>query len=201
MKKNLVLILVVCLFFITGCSGNKLSSDKALKRYLKKNYPNEEFKIVSSKKIKIAGDGADCKSPGKGSSYIVKSKKTKVEFKLEDKYYFNSFVCKYAVTDEYLKTAETKFLADNSDSKVESYYSCDDCIGLSFLREKYESKEEMLEDVWNIITKLKKNYPFKYQRVRNKTYISLDNMSNVTTPYYLDDLKTKNSVAKIINNL
>lgn len=201
MKKKMILILILCLFLITGCGGAKLSSEKSLKRYLKKNYPDETFKVISKKEIKIVGDDGGCDKPGKGHSFVVKSNKTKVEFKIEDKYHFNSFICEYVVSDEYLRAAETKFLAENSESRVESYYSCDDCIGLSFIREKYPTSEDMVEDVWNIITKLRKTYPFKYKKVRDKTYISLDNRDNVTTPVYLEELKTKKSVEKIVKNL
>ena len=201
MKKSLLgLLTIVVLFTMTGCGSRKLKSDSDLKEYLNRNYPGEQFEVVSKEEIEIAGDVGGCDSPGKGMSYQVKSLDTNTTFNVKDDYNFNSFFCEYRVESDYLEIAEKNFLAENSVYKVDSYYYCYKCVGLKFEKEKYFSKDEMKQSVLIVIDKLKNSYPFKHENVRSRIDISIDSEDKINDPLNIDDLD-ENKINQLVENL
>lgn len=199
-KKLLVFLSIVAMLTTTGCGSRKLKSDNDLDKYLNSKYPGEQFEIVSKKEIEITGDVGGCDNPGKGISYQVKSLDTNIIFTVKDKYHFNSFTCEYLIDSDYLEIAEKKFLDDNKIYKVDSYYHCYKCIGIKFEKEKYSSKEEMINSISIVTEKLKNTYPFKHKSIRLNMDISIDSENNINDLVNIDDLD-KDRINQLVENL
>lgn len=198
--KKLFLILILCLLFLTGCGKQELVGEKDVNSYLKKMYPDEKFQILSVNQISL-GDVGGCDDGGMGNSWKVKSLNTNMEFILEDEYRFNSFTCEYGINDEYFKVASEKFISENNDFRMKSYYACYNCMGLSFERENFKSATEMFNFIKKILSKLNSTYPFKYKSFRDNIHFSIDNANNIMDTFTLKEINDEKKIKKIIEQL
>ena len=96
MKK--IIILIMAIFLLTGCG--KVSTEKSVYKYLKKKYPNESFTVELYRDVTIESPTGGCELVP-GHTWNVTSKETGITFYVQDDYIFNSFVCKYSLTDDY----------------------------------------------------------------------------------------------------
>ena len=197
MQKNVLLILTLCLLFLTGCGAQKLVSKNEVNNYLKKEYPGEKFKIVSVNQIKLQDVGG-CDDGGTGNSWKIKSLNTNIEFDLADEYHFNSFACEYTTNDKYFNVASEKFLSENNDFRMKSYYACDNCMGLLFERKTFNSNTEMFNFIKKIISKLNNTYPFKHNTFRDNIYFSIYNFNSENPPITLEEISNEKTLNEII---
>ena len=200
MVKKMFLILVLCFFMLTGCGKKALLSEKEVDNYLRTKYPEEKFQIITVNEIEL-GDAGGCDDGGVGNSWKIKSMNTNIEFTLEDEYYFNSFTCEYGINDNYFKVSSEKFISENNDARMKSYYACSNCMGLAFERENFISSDEMFNFIQEIILKLNDTYPFKYNEFRNNIYFSIDNSMDTNKPFTLEEVSTEKKLREIIEQL
>ena len=204
--KKIILSVFCCLTVLlatTGCGGNKqkLVDEKSVFSYLQKNYPDENFKIVDNQQIDDVSDDACGEGAKNGNAWIIKSTDTNIEFTIEDRYQFNSFTCNYEISDDYLQKARDSFLKEINDYRIQSYYSGYYTIGLSIEREDFKTSDEMINFVYDIVDKLNKKYPFKYDKYSELIYLSIDNQNDANQPYKLSELSSIEKISEIVNKL
>ena len=118
MKKKLLLVLmVVLLVILTGC-GNKESNKRSVEKYLEKYFPNESFTIKEGENVKIRSATGNCDEVS-GNTWVVTSDTTGLTFYVQDSYEYNSYVCKYQLTDNYFSVYLSDFLEDYNDDRIE----------------------------------------------------------------------------------
>lgn len=204
--KKIILSIFCCLTILlstTGCGGDKqkLVDEKSVFSYLQKNYPDEKFEIVDNQQLDDVSDSACGEGAKSGNAWIIKSTDTNIEFTIKDRYRFNSFTCSYEISDDYLQKARDSFLQEINDYRVKSYYSGYYTIGLSIEREDFKTSDEMINFVYDIVDKLNKTYPFKYDKYSELVYLSIDNQNDVNQPYKLSELSSIEKISEIVNKL
>lgn len=106
MKNKFILGIFCCLTILlvaTGCekNGQVLQTENDVYSYLKEEYPNETFKIISVEETTLTDDG--CSDEVKGNIWTVYSETTQTTFEVYDTYTFNSFTCNYSTNNNYKK--------------------------------------------------------------------------------------------------
>lgn len=212
MKKKIILKIIsgaiFTLLFIVlvskyGVSRPKLENEKSVFKYLKKYYPDETFEIVGKQELVDVSSG-NCgeEHTRKGIRWTVKSKESSIEFDVEDKYEFNSIYCSYIVKDDYSEKSFEDFLLKNSNYKFDHIYNYFDgkySINIYFKKENFTTSSEMVNYAYNIITQLKKTYPFKYVKYKgSNNIVKLFFGHNI---YSLDEINDIETLTKIINDL
>lgn len=195
MKKKYILLFVLAItcLLLTGC-GKKLKNDKVLFEYLKTEYPYDEFEIIEYNKICPADY---CLPTEFEKHYVVKSKTTGISFEVEDLCTEKiPYWCTYSIYDNYYEKA-LEPLNDMKNTKM--YINYDYYTQLTFKLEKYKTKKEMVEDIWNIIKELN-NYPYKYDNLRNHYRIIIEN-KDVYNTFTIDTFKSKKTVQKIVDKI
>lgn len=121
MRKKIFLILLFFIIFITACGKSSEKND--VLGYLKSNYSDEEFEIVSSEYIENVGGSCNRDENSKykkdGYKYIVKSNTTNIIFQVEDIYESRSGgFCSYDLKDNYLQNALEKYINEYNDLRI-----------------------------------------------------------------------------------
>lgn len=197
MKKKIILSIFCCLSILlvaTGCGAQKpkLIDEKSVFNYLKDTYPNETFEIISSEEIDITHSNCGDENVV-GTSWLVKSNNTGIEFNVKDSYDFNSFTCEYGIKNDYVTSALEEKSKSNIFNKLHISYN-----SIEVYEKDFYSKTEMVDVLYNAITELKNEAPFKYGTNIN-VYIYLKDEENYKFLYF-DKISSKEYITNIVNN-
>lgn len=183
-KYILIIILLIpfILFFYKVILGSLFSIDNTIldsknkvMRYLKSNYENESF-VIKDKSIKKIGNDSNCGSYDE-YTWIVSSNNSGIEFEVISGYHYGgAFVCQKYNHDTYKLKAIDNYISNNSTIKMSRNGYGD----ISFNQNEL-SDEDFIEVVYNIISELRQEYPFK----DNSVSIEVDIFMNNGTKKYL----------------
>lgn len=195
--KKIVLSIFCCLTVLlvaTGCGAQKpkLVDEKSVINYLNDVYPNETFEIISNEEIDITHSNCGDEKVV-GNSWLVKSNNTGIEFNVEDSYNFNSIYCEFGIKNDYISAALEKKSKLNTLDKLHISYN-----SIEVYEKEFYSKNEMVDVLYNAITELKNESPFKYGTNIN-VYIYLKDKENYKFLYF-DKISNKEYINNIINN-
>jgi len=195
--KKIVLSIFCCLTVLlvaTGCGAQKpkLVDEKSVINYLNDVYPNETFEIISNEEIDITHSNCGDEKVV-GNSWLVKSNNTGIEFNVEDSYNFNSIYCEFGIKNDYISAALEKKSKLNTFDKLHISYN-----SIEVYEKEFYSKNEMVDVLYNAITELKNESPFKYGTNIN-VYIYLKDKENYKFLYF-DKISNKEYINNIINN-
>ena len=203
--KIIIIVLTVTLL-LTGCKkGYDFNNEEDVKKYLNAWYPNEEFKIeVLQKSNHIekdeVGEPISDNCIKAGNRYRVTSKETNITFIVEDGCHYNGFYDQYDIKNNYSDVALEKIISDNTETKMEIFRSCDACIkSLASHRNNYNTDEEMINDIWNIVTQLNDTYPFKHRSIQKRLEIYISTGDEYSS-YYLADITSKEKLTAIVKD-
>lgn len=197
MKKKILLSIFCCLSVLlvaTGCGVQKpkLIDEKSVLNYLKDTYPNETFEIISNEEIDITHSNCgDDKFVG--NSWLVKSNNTGIEFNVEDSYNFNSIYCEFGIKNDYVSTALEEKSKLNTFNKLHISYN-----SIEVYEKEFYSRAEMVDALYNAISELKNEAPFKYGTNIN-VYINLKDEENYKFLYF-DKISSKEYITNILDN-
>lgn len=196
MKKKFILSIFCCLTVLlvaTGCGVQrpKLIDEESVVNYLKDTYPNETFEIISNKEIDITHSNCGDEKVV-GTSWLVKSNNTGIEFNVKDSYDFNSFTCEYGIKNDYVTSALEEKSKLNTYNKLHISYN-----SIEVYEKEFSSKSEMVDTLYNAIAEMKSEAPFKYG-ANIYIHICLNDRENCKFLYF-DNISSKEYINDIIN--
>ncbi len=198
-KKNILIIILLIpavLFFhnfilgpLFSVNSTKLDSKSKVMRYLKKNYKNESFIIKDNPSIK---KNSKCGSNDE-YTWTVSSTNSGIEFDVISSYkYDGAFVCQKNNYDTYKVKVVDSFISNRGGIIISKNGYGD----ISF-DQNGASDEYFIENVYDTISNLKKEYPFKDNNVSVNVSIT---MENGTKAYLkLKDITSLSYLKSIIN--
>ena len=174
MKKKIIsvviLLMIIGLTLITmsGCtnkSGAKeqLETKSGVEKYLKEQYPNEQFEIHEREEIELTHYNEKEKKSevwGTGYSYKVKSKNTNIEFTVKNTkdLYSGGFGTYYDITNDYSYNALVKYTEEYNDERIKIEENFNEVrVKLS----DFSSIEELGNVIYDFQTYIYSKEPFK----------------------------------------
>ena len=203
MKKKILFVIftIVGLFLITGCTDTPvLDNEISLEEYLSKHYPSEKFDVVSLDENKVDKKSNHCKYTGVEKIYTVKSLDSSITFTVEDDCKYDLYGFVYRVEDDYLEKANEKLLNDNVNTKANFFDLYDDRIIAEFERDNYSTTEELVNDIWNIVTQLKSKYPYRNQKILDESEIRVINRENYSNSLNINEINSISDVNIMVGN-
>lgn len=196
MKKIIFSLIIV--LGITGCGNKSTQSD--IEQYLKENYPNESFKIVSEENIDNIKTSGNCSTDKSGYKYTIVSNDTNIEFVIEDVYEASSYgTCDYDLSDNYYQTALGKYITDFNDYRISlDTHMLNSDIKIDY--KDFKSIDEMSNVLYNFKTYYESKKPFMEEaNVDVFIYNSRSYLGTITLSYNNKEI-TLDSINKEISN-
>ena len=203
MKKKIlfIIITIVGLFLITGCTDTPvLDNEISLDEYLSKHYPSEKFDVVSLDENKVDKKSNHCKYTGVEKIYTVKSLDSSITFTVKDDCKYDLYGFVYRVEDDYLEKANEKLLNDNINTKANFFDLYDDRVYAEFGIDDYSTKEEMANDIWNIVTQLKSKYPYRNQNILDESKIEIKYRKDYSNSFFINEINSISDVNIMVGN-
>ena len=105
-RKNLILLsglLIMMSIMLLLSRGGKKNPNEDVEKFLKDQYPNESFSIISNKKVNnipVRGNG---KGNHEGNEYTVKSNDTGIEFVIKTIHEYTGYGTGYDILERYFR--------------------------------------------------------------------------------------------------
>ena len=128
-RKNLILLsglLIMMSIMLLLSRGGKKNPNEDVEKFLKDQYPNESFSIISNKKVNnipVRGNG---KGNHEGNEYTVKSNDTGIEFVIKTIHEYTGYGTGYDILEDNYKRISMK-------KYIEGYNSNRICIADTYL--------------------------------------------------------------------
>ena len=214
MKKKIIsivlflMIIVVTFITMTGCtieSGAKeqLETKSGVEKYLKEQYPNEQFEIFEREEIELTYYNEKEKKSevwGTGYSYKVKSQNTNIEFTVKNtkQWYSGGFGTYYDIVDDYSYNALVKYIEEYSDNRIKLIENFNEVkVDLS----DFSNIEELGSTIYDFQTYIYDKEPFKSKSnssVRVSVHIYED--EKLITMFYLSNNDSLSSIISRISD-
>ncbi len=200
MKKEILFgIFILGLLIITGCTDSpQFEREGSLEEYLNVNYPSEKFETISLDEKKVDKKSNHCNYTGVEKTYTIKSLDSSIVFTLKDVCTYDLYGDVYEVENDYLTKANEKFLNDNINTKMKLYENNYYVIA-EFEIKNYNTKEEMENDIWNIVTQFKTKYPYKNQNILEASSVRVINYEDVSKSLKISKINSMDDINELVD--